>query len=57
MRDLESSEIKLQIDDFGKDKELSDTIRNYHGLCVDYLSNKLAIRGYMHTKDSMRRVM
>ena len=57
MKYLESSEIKLQIDDFGKDKKLSSIIRNYHGLCVDYLSKKLNIRGYIHTKDNMRRVM
>ena len=57
MKYLESSEIKLQIDDFGKDKKLSSIIRDYHGLCVDYLSKKLNIRGYIHTKDGMRRVM
>ena len=57
MRDLESEEIRLQIDDFGTNDTLSEIIRNYHGLCVDYLSNKLGYQGYIHTKYEMRRVM
>lgn len=57
MQDLEGAEIKLQIDDFGKDNAFSDIISNYHGLCVDYYSIKLGILGYIHTKDEMRRVM
>ena len=57
MQDLEGDEIKLQIDDFGRDKELSQTIRNYHGLCIDYFSNKLTYHGYIHTQHETRRVM
>lgn len=57
MQDLENDEIKLQIDDFGKNNTLSDIIRNYHGLCVDYFSNKLGMQGYIHTKHDIRRVM
>lgn len=57
MRDLESDEVGLQIDDFGEDDTLSEIIRNYHGLCVDYLSNKLGYQGYIHTRHDMRRIM
>ena len=57
MEDLEGEEIRLQINDFGKDDTLSETIRNYHGLCVDYLSNKLGYQGYIHTQHKVRRVM
>lgn len=57
MKDLESGEIGLQIDDFGEDKDLSEIIGNYHGLCVDYLSNKLGYHGYIHTRHDMRRIM
>jgi len=57
MRDLEGDEIGLQIDDFGEDNILSETIRNYHGLCVDYWSNKLGYQGYIHTRHDMRRIM
>lgn len=56
MRELQSSEIKLEIEDFGADNELNNTIRNYHGLCIDY-SNKRGIRGFIHTKLGMRRVL
>ncbi len=57
MKDLEEDEIGLQIDDFGKDNKLSEIIRNYHGLCVDYLSTKLGYEGYIHTQHDTRRVM
>ncbi len=57
MRDLEGDEIRLQIDDFGKNNKLSELIRNYHGLCVDYLSAKLGYRGYIHTQHDTRRIM
>ena len=38
MKELSGPEIKLAIDDFGKNEDLSYVIRNYHGLCVDYYS-------------------
>ncbi len=57
MGDLGGKEIGLQIDDFGGNNKLSEIIRNYHGLCVDYLSNKLGYQGYIHTQHDMRRVM
>lgn len=36
MRELTGEELKLKIDDFGANEELSHKIRNYHGLAVDY---------------------
>ena len=57
MQDLESGEIKLQIDDFGTDNNLGELIHNYHGLCVDYFSKKMGFEGYIHHKQHTRRVM
>lgn len=55
MRELESSEIKLEIDDFGQDSELSAKVRNYHGLAGDYFK-KIGLNAYIHTKNGPRRV-
>ena len=57
MRDLNGSEIKLQIDDFSADNDLSNKIKNYHGLAVDYFSNKLGVGGYIHSPMGVRRVL
>jgi len=57
MNDLSGSDIKLLIDDFGADDDLSDKIKNYHGLAVDYFSNKLGVAGYIHSQIGMRRVL
>ena len=57
MRDLSGKEINLQIDDFGSDPELNHSVRHYHGLCVDYYTNKVAVKGYIHTSQGMRRVL
>ena len=57
MRELRGNEIKLEIEDFGSDAQLSHLIRHYHGLCVDYLTNKSAFHGYMHSSQGMRRVL
>ena len=57
MRELRGKEIKLEIKDFGADAELSHLIRHYHGLCVDYYTNKSAIQGYIHSSAGMRRVL
>ncbi len=40
MKELSGEDIKLKIDDFGADKALSNLIRHYHGLCVDFYSAK-----------------
>jgi tetratricopeptide (TPR) repeat protein len=55
MAELRGEEIKLLIDDFGKDKDLSMQIRNYHGLAIDY-AQKQGFRGFIHTKNGMRRI-
>lgn len=57
MHELKGNEIKLEIDDFGSDAELSRSIRHYHGLCVDYYTNKTGILGYIHSSNGMRRVL
>lgn len=57
MRELSGPEIKLLIDDFGSDADLSDKIKNYHGLAVDYFSKKLGVAGCIHSQTGMRRVL
>lgn len=57
MKDLSGSDIKLLIDDFGEDNDLSHKIKNYHGLAVDYYTNKLGISGYIHSQMGMRKVL
>lgn len=52
LKELTSPDIKLLIDDFGKNSELSEMIRNYHGLAVNFFS-----RGYIHSTLGHRRVM
>ncbi len=49
MKTLTSDEIKLKIIDFGKDKELNDTIQQYYGLFTDYCQ-KIGIVYSIHTK-------
>ena len=48
MQELEQEDIKLQIEDFGKDKVLSELVRNYHGLAVDF-ATKQRINGFIHS--------
>ena len=48
MNELSGSDIKLLIDDFGSDPDLSEKIKNYHGLAVDYYTKKLRVSGYIH---------
>lgn len=57
MKDLAGSDIKLLIDDFGQDENLNDKVKNYHGLAVDYFTNKLGVSGYIHSQMGMRRVL
>lgn len=57
MRDLSGTDIKLLIDDFGEVPDLSEKIRNYHGLAVDYFSRKQRMAGYIHFKSGVRRVL
>ncbi|WP_412063763.1 SDH family Clp fold serine proteinase [Rhizobium sp. SYY.PMSO] len=55
MDELMHDDIKLLIDDFGADEALSTTIRNYHGMAIDY-ARQLQLRGFLHTKNGMRRI-
>ena len=55
MERLISDEVKLLIDDFGQDSALSNVIRNYHGLSVDYF-RKSGMLSYIHSKTGVRRL-
>lgn len=56
IQELEDEDIKLQIQDFGKDAALSQEIRNYHGLAVDFAA-KQGIQAFIHSNmNGMRRV-
>ncbi len=46
---LQGNSLKLKIDDFGKSEELSNAIRNYHGLAVDYY-RKTGVAMYIHSQ-------
>jgi len=50
MQVLQSRRIKLQIEDFGKNKILCQKIRDYWSLLTDHMK-KLDSRGVIHTKD------
>ncbi len=53
MRKLQGNSLKLKIDDFGKSRELSNAIRDYHGLAVDYY-RKAGVAMYIHSKHGHR---
>ena len=53
MRELQGNSLKLKIDDFGKNEELSNAIRNYHGLAVDYY-RKTGVAMYIHSQHGHR---
>lgn len=55
MRELTGDDLKLKIDDFGANEELSSIIRNYHGLAVDYCG-KIGVLAYVHSKLGLRTV-
>lgn len=55
MKELTGADVKLVVDDFGVDPDLSTAIRNYHGLAVDYFG-KMGLRGYIHSIIGLRRV-
>ncbi len=57
MKELAGEEIKLVVEDFGSDQKLNDAIRNYHGLAVDYYQIKSRVKGFIHSKLGMRRVL
>lgn len=53
MQELGGDEIKLKINDFGKINDLSEAIRHYHGICIDF-ARKNDIIGFVHTAGKMR---
>ena len=53
MRELRGNSLKLKIANFGRTKELSDAIRNYHGLAVDYY-RKVGVAAYLHSQHGHR---
>ena len=55
MRELTGDDLKLKIDDFGANEALNRTIRNYHGLAVDYYI-KRGTEEYIHSKLGLRIV-
>ena len=55
MQQLSGSDLRLKIEDFGADPELSTRIRNYHGLATDYFS-KLVQQAYIHSRIGSRRI-
>lgn len=55
MQELSGKDLKLMIDDFGKIPKLSPTIRNYHGLAVDYF-RKIGVKAYIHSTLGLRRI-
>ena len=56
MKRLQGDELKLAVDDFGANKNLSTAIRNYHGLAADYFA-KSNMHGYVHTSRGVRRIL
>ena len=46
---LRSEEIKLEIEDFGKDKDLRKQIRDYWSLLTDYIATR-PYKGAIHVK-------
>ncbi len=53
LNELGGSDIKLLIDNFGANPELSQVIRHYHGLAVDFYSGT---RGFIHSAKGLRKV-
>jgi hypothetical protein len=49
-------DLKLLIDDFGQNSDLSARIRGYHDLLTDYMA-KLRVRGVVHFAGAYRPFM
>ena len=49
MATLKSSRMKLQIEDFGKDKVLNKLVKDYYDLATDY-STENRIRYFLHSR-------
>ncbi len=55
IKELESDEIKLKIEDFGKNVDLNKAIREYYNLLMDYLG-KTGMESAIHGERGLRRV-
>lgn len=55
-RDVLERDLNLMIDDFGKDRELSSKVRNYHSLLSDYMVKRGAM-GVIHFMGQYRPFM
>lgn len=54
LKELTSEEIKLKINDFGDDRDLSELFHGYFGLLVDYCG-KIGAKGALHSRLGLRR--
>lgn len=55
LRDLQSDEINILIDDYGADVDLSRKIRQYYDLFTDYCHKRQA-RSALHSENGLRRL-
>ena len=55
LNELRGEEIKLQIQDFGEDIELSKAIRQYYDLFIDY-GRRIGAEYAIHTERGLRRI-
>lgn len=55
LQQLGGSDIKLRIDDFSSNADLSMKIKNYHGLAADFIL-KTGVNAYIHSMEGIRRV-
>ena len=55
LRDLDSEEIKLKVNDFGQDADMVKAIRGYYELFVDFCG-KLQLTAALHSQRGHRRV-
>lgn len=55
MKELESDDIGLQIDDFGANPRLNENVRHYYGLFKDYIG-VIGCRSAVHSPARLRRI-
>lgn len=53
MHELQSEEIKLKVNDYGRDNEMYRNVSHYHGLVVDFMA-KLGYSAAIHTERGLR---
>ena len=55
LKELTNDEIKLIVDDFGKDEKLAAAIHSYHNLLIDFCQ-KTGVKSALHSKLGLRRM-